>query len=58
MSIDAKAIQKLIDSYLAYEREIRRALSPEEIAKIVEVERVKAEKEQRATGAAPIPARR
>jgi len=58
MGMDAKAIQKLVDAYLSYEREIHRALSPEEIAKSVEAERVKAEKEQRTAGATPIAARR
>jgi hypothetical protein len=58
MSPDAKAIQKLVDAYLAYEQEIHKALSPEEIVKIVEAERVKAEKEQRGTSATPSPARR
>jgi len=58
MSVDAKAIQRLVDAYLAYERDLHKTLSPEEIAKIVEAERVKAEKEQRATSSPPIPVRR
>jgi len=58
MSTDAKAIQKLIDAYLDYEREMKKVLSLEEIQKIVEAERVKAEKEQRAAASNPIPARR
>lgn len=58
MSADAKAIQKLVDAYLAYEREIHRALSPEEIAKIVEAERAKEASAQGATGTTQSPARR
>ena len=58
MSVDAKAIQKLIDSYLAYEREIHKALSPEEIAKIVEAERVKEKAAQGTTGTTQTATRR
>jgi hypothetical protein len=58
MSTDAKAIQKLIDAYLDYEREMKKVLSLEEIQKIVEAERVKAEKEHGTAASNPIPARR
>jgi len=58
MSVDAKAIQKLIDSYLAYEREIHRALSPEEIAKIVEAERAKEKVAQGVAGTTQTATRR
>ena len=58
MSVDAKAIQKLIDSYLAYERELHKALSPEEIAKVVEVERAKEKAAQSAAGATQTTTRR
>lgn len=58
MSTDAKAIQKLIDTYLDYERAIKKTLSLEEIAKIVEAERVAAEKAKGTTSTTPGPARR
>lgn len=58
MSVDAKAIQKLVDAYLAYERELHKALSPEEIAKVVEAERAKETSAQGAKGATQSPARR
>lgn len=58
MSTDAKAIQKLIDAYLDYEREMKKALSMEEIQKLVEAERVKTEKEQARAGGSPGTTRR
>lgn len=58
MSVDAKAIQKLVDAYLDYERELHKALSPEEIAKVVEAERAKEASAQGTKGATPSPARR
>lgn len=58
MSVDAKAIQKLIDAYLDYEREMKKVLSLEEIQKIVEAERVATEKAKGTTGSTPSPARR
>jgi hypothetical protein len=58
MSTDAKAIEKLVDAFLEYERDLKKSLSLEEIEKMVEAERVKAEKEQGATATTPIPARR
>jgi hypothetical protein len=58
MATDAQAIQSLVDAFLSYEKDIKKALSMEEIAKMVEAERVKAEKEQAAASATPIPARR
>lgn len=58
MSVDAKAIQKLVDAYLAYEQEMKRVLSPEEIAKVVEAERAKVASAQGAKGATQSTARR
>lgn len=58
MSVDAKAIQKLVDAYLDYERELHQALSPVEIAKIVEAERAKEASAQGAKGTTQGPARR
>ena len=58
MSTDAKDIEKLVESFLAYEQDIKKALSLEEIAKMVEAERVKTEKEQGTASTTPIPARR
>ena len=58
MSTDAKAIQSLVDAFLSYEQDIKKALSMEEIAKLVEAERVKAEKEQAAASATPSAVRR
>jgi hypothetical protein len=58
MSTDAKAIQKLVDSYLAYERELHKTLSPEEIAKIVEAERAKEKAAQGVAGTTQTATRR
>jgi hypothetical protein len=58
MSVDAKAIQRVIDAYLAYERELHKALSPEEIAKIVEAERAKEKAAQSAAGTTQTATRR
>jgi hypothetical protein len=58
MSTDAKAIEKLVAAFLDYERDLKKSLSLEEIEKMVEAERVKAEKEQGTAATTPIPIRR
>lgn len=58
MSTDAKAIEKLVQAFLAYESDLKKSLSLEEIEKMVEEERVKAEKEQRTASTTPSAVRR